>query len=204
MREEVREGYENADYEGLYRDGREIRSEEKDLFQDLFDYIGDSAQILDLGCGTGLPFDQYLIENGYDLIGIDIAEKHVEKARENIPEAEIIQGDFFEADVANSSVDAVVSFYAIFHIPREEHRKLFEQINNWLKPEGYILVTVASTEMEDLKESWNGAEIKWSSFEGSKTLEIIEKSGFEIVMTYEEDWRDEDHLWVLARKIKSN
>ncbi len=204
MREEVREGYENADYEGLYRDGREIRSEEKDLFQDLFDYIGDSAQILDLGCGTGLPFDQYLIENGYDLIGIDIAEKHVEKARENIPEAEIIQGDFFEADVANSSLDAVVSFYAIFHIPREEHRKLFEQINNWLKPEGYILVTVASTEMEDLKESWNGAEIKWSSFEGSKTLEIIEKSGFEIVRTYEEDWRDEDHLWVLARKIKSN
>ena len=204
MREEVREGYENADYEGLYRDGREIRSEEKDLFQDLFDYIGDSAQILDLGCGTGLPFDQYLIENGYDLIGIDIAEKHVEKARENIPEAEIIQGDFFEADVANSSVDAVVSFYAIFHIPREEHRKLFEQINNWLKPEGYILVTVASTEMEDLKESWNGAEIKWSSFEGSKTLEIIEKSGFEIVRTYEEDWRDEDHLWVLARKIKSD
>ena len=204
MREEVREGYENADYEGLYRDGREIRSEEKDLFQDLFDYIGDSAQILDLGCGTGLPFDQYLIENGYDLIGIDIAEKHVEKARENIPEAEIIQGDFFEVDVANSSLDAVVSFYAIFHIPREEHRKLFEKINVWLKPEGYILVTVASTVMEDLKESWNGAEIKWSSFEGSKTLEIIEKSGFEIVRTYEEDWRDEDHLWVLARKIKSN
>lgn len=204
MREEVKEGYENADYEGLYRDGREIRSEEKDLFQDLFDYIGDSAQILDLGCGTGLPFDQYLIENGYDLIGIDIAEKHVEKARENIPEAEIIQGDFFEANLANSSLDAVVSFYAIFHIPREEHRKLFEQINNWLKPEGYILVTVASTEMEDLKESWNGAEIKWSSFEGSKTLEIIEKSGFEIVRTYEEDWRDEDHLWVLARKIKSD
>lgn len=204
MREEVREGYENADYEGLYRDGREIRSEEKDLFQDLFDYIGDSAQILDLGCGTGLPFDRYLIENGYDLIGIDIAEKHVEKARENIPEAEIIQGDFFEADVANSSLDAVVSFYAIFHIPREEHRKLFEKINEWLKPEGYILVTVASTEMEDLKESWNGAEIKWSSFEGSKTLEIIEKSGFEIIRTCEEDWRDEDHLWVLARKIKSN
>jgi len=204
MREEVKEGYENADYEGLYRDGREIRSEEKDLFQDLFDYIGDSAQILDLGCGTGLPFDQYLIENGYDLIGIDIAEKHVEKARENIPEAEIIQGDFFEVDVANSSLDAVVSFYAIFHIPREEHRKLFEQINEWLKPEGYILVTVASTVMEDLKESWNGAEIKWSSFEGSKTLEIIEKSGFEIVRTYEEDWRDEDHLWVLARKIKSD
>lgn len=200
----MKEGYENADYEGLYRDGREIRSEEKDLFQDLFDYIGDSAQILDLGCGTGLPFDRYLIENGYDLIGIDIAEKHVEKARENIPEAEIIQGDFFEVDVANSSLDAVVSFYAIFHIPREEHRKLFEKINVWLKPEGYILVTVASTVMEDLKESWNGAEIKWSSFEGSKTLEIIEKSGFEIVRTYEEDWRDEDHLWVLARKIKSN
>jgi cyclopropane fatty-acyl-phospholipid synthase-like methyltransferase len=119
---------------------------------------------------------------------------------ENVPEAEIVQGDFFEVDIDNESLDAVVSFYAIFHIPREEHRELFEQINDWLKPNGRILVTVASTEMEDLKESWDGAEIQWSSYEGTKTLEIIEESGFEIIETYEEDWRDEDHLWVLASK----
>ncbi|MFO7794415.1 MAG: class I SAM-dependent methyltransferase [Candidatus Nanohaloarchaea archaeon] len=200
MREDVKEGYEEADYEGLYREGREIRPEEEELFQKLFDKLGSSGQILDLGCGTGLPFNRYIIDNGYDLIGVDIAEKHVEKARENVPEAEIVQGDFFEVDIDNKSLNAVVSFYAIFHIPREEHRELFEQINDWLKPEGYILVTVASTEMENLKESWNGAEIQWSSYEGTKTLEIIEESGFEIIETYEEDWRDEDHLWVLASK----
>ncbi len=200
MRKDVKEGYEEADYEGLYREGREIRPEEEDLFQKLFDKLGGSGQILDLGCGTGLPFDQYLVDNGYDIIGVDIAEKHVEKARENVPEAQIVQGDFFEVDIDNESLDAVVSFYAIFHIPREEHRELFEQINDWLNSEGFILVTVASTEMRDLKESWNGAEIQWSSYEGTKTLEMIEESGFEIIETYEEDWRDEDHLWVLARK----
>lgn len=200
MRESVKEGYEEADYEGLYREDREVRSEEEDLFQKLFENLDDSAEILDLGCGTGLPFDRFLIDNGYDLIGVDIAENHVEKARENIPEAEIFQGDFFEVDIDNESLEAIVSFYAIFHIPREEHRELFEQINDWLKPDGYILVTIASTEMEDLKKSWNGAEIQWSSYEGTKTLEIIEESGFEIIETYEEDWREEDHMWVLARK----
>ncbi len=171
MREDVKKGYEEADYEGLYREDREVRYEEEDLFQKLFENLDDSAEILDLGCGTGLPFDRYLIDNGYDLIGADIAEKHVEKARENIPKAEIVQGDFFEVDIDNESLEAIVSFYAIFHIPREEHRELFEQINDWLKHDGYILVTIASTEMENSKKSWNGAEIQWSSYEGTRRLE---------------------------------
>jgi cyclopropane fatty-acyl-phospholipid synthase-like methyltransferase len=200
MREKVKEGYENVDYEEMYREDREIRSEERELFEKLFDKLANSGKILDLGCGTGLPFDRYLVDNGFEVTGVDIAKNHVEKARENLPEANIIQGDFFEVEIEKGSLDAVVSFYAIFHIPREEHKKLFEMINDLLKSKGYILVTIASAEMEDKTETWDGADMAWSSHKPSKTLKIIEESGFEILDSYKEEWRDEEHFWVLAGK----
>lgn len=200
MRDKVKEGYENADYEGKYRDGREIRPEEKELFQKMFDLIGDNGEILDLGCGTGLPFDRHLIENSYSVTGIDIAEKHVKKAEENIPEMETVQGDFFDIDISEKSLDAIVSFYAIFHIPRSEHQKLFEKMNSWLKEDGVILITVGSSEMDNEKEEWEGSELIWSSYKPEKTENLLEESGFKILEKYEEDWRDEDHLWILARR----
>jgi len=125
MRDKVKEEYEKGDYEGDYREGREVREKERELLGQLFDRISEESSVLDLGCGTGLPFDRYLSDQGFQVTGVDISKKHVEMARENFPEAEFIAGDFFKRDFDEGSFDAVVSFYAIFHIPREEHPELF-------------------------------------------------------------------------------
>ncbi|MBC5793179.1 MAG: class I SAM-dependent methyltransferase [Nanohaloarchaea archaeon] len=197
MRDTVKKGYEEGDYEGEYRENREIVEKEKQLFKKLSDNIkGD--KVLDLGCGTGVPFDRYLVDEGFDLTGIDISEKHIRKARENIPEAKFLQGDFFDQDFGENSFDAVVSFYAIFHIPREEHQKLFEEVRPWLKDDGALLVTMGAEEMEQHKEEIGGGELVWSSYSREKNKELIEKAGFNILETYVEDWREETHLWILA------
>lgn len=198
MRDEVKEGYEKGDYEGDYRDNRALRQKEKELFQKMFDGI-EGKDILDLGCGTGLPFDKYLTENGYRVTGVDIAEKHVKKARENVPEAEFIQGDFFENEFKKNSFDAIVSFYAIFHIPREEHSKILEKIRYWLKDEGLILITLgAEDELDDMEGEIGGENMRWSSYSAEENKKLLDKTGFEIIDSYIEDWRDENHFWVLA------
>jgi len=48
MKEKVKRGYEKGDYEGAYREDREIQEIEKNLFNKLFDHIG-GKKILDLG-----------------------------------------------------------------------------------------------------------------------------------------------------------
>ena len=199
MRDKVKEGYEKGDYEGDYRESRELQDKEVELFQEVFDRIPRGGSILDLGCGTGLPFDRYLAENGYDVTGVDIAEKHVRMARENVPDAEFLQGDFFDLDFEENSFDAIVSFYAIFHIPREEHQELFEKINYWLKDDGVILVTMGPGEMDQHEDEIGGQEMVWSSYSKKKNKEIIEEAGFNILEAYTEDWRqDEQHFWILA------
>ncbi len=49
--------------------------------------------------------------------------------------------------------DAIVSFYAIFHLPREEHPVLFRRIHLWPKEEGYFLATVAQTSQAQYTEN---------------------------------------------------
>jgi len=203
MRKEVKEGYEKGDYEGDYREDRIIQKQEEKFFEKISDIV-EGKKVLDLGCGTGVPFDTYLRKQGYDLTGVDIADKHIEKARENLPEAEFIQGDFFEQDFEQNSFDVVVSFYAIFHIPREEHERLFTRIRKWVDDNGLILVTLGSSEMDNYEDEIGGQKMVWSSYSVDKNKEIVEKAGFNIIETYIEDWREESHLWVLAEPKKAN
>lgn len=198
MREEVKEGYEKADYEGDYREDRKLQQKEKQLFQEVFSKVPENGEFLDLGCGYGLPFDRYIIENGYNVTGVDIAEKHIEGARERVPEAEFIQGDFFDQDFTENSFDAIVSFYAIFHIPREEHKELFEKIRHWLKEDGVVLVTMGPDEMDQHRGEIGGEEMLWSSYSQEENVKLIEEAGFNVLETYVEDWREETHQWILA------
>lgn len=201
MKDRVREGYEAGDYEGEFRNDREVRESEKKLFSKLFDQIPESGNILDLGCGTGEPFDRYLVEHGYDVTGVDLVEKHVHAARERVPEADFIEGDFFDVDPEKQKFDAVVSFYAVFHLPREKHGELFKHMNSLLKENGMLLITVGGDEMDRyVEEDWNGSEMVWSSYSQEKSMELVEESGFNIVDTYEEDSEEEHHLWILAEK----
>ncbi|MFB6291889.1 MAG: class I SAM-dependent methyltransferase [Candidatus Nanohaloarchaea archaeon] len=203
MREEVRKGYEEGDYPGEYRGDREVRGEERELFEQMFREMPENSPVLDLGCGNGLPFDRFLVDEGFEVTGVDIAEKHVSEARENVPEAEFLQGDFFDQDFGPGSFDAVVSFYAIFHIPREEHGDLFEKMHHWLKDSGLILVTVGGGEgFEEMRaeRDFIGSEMVWSSPSQRESIELIEEAGFEILDTHEEKSENEHHLWVLAQK----
>jgi len=116
----------------------------------------------------------------------------------NLPQADFFQGDFLEQDFEENSFDAIVSFYAIFHIPRDKQIKLFRKIRKWVKNDGAILVTLGNFDKENLEGEIGGAEMNWSSYPAEKNVELVEESGFKIIETYIESWRDESHLWVLA------
>ncbi|MFB6174752.1 MAG: class I SAM-dependent methyltransferase [Candidatus Nanohalobium sp.] len=198
MRDKVKKGYEEGDYESDYREGRDIREKERKLFNNLFKHLPENSRILDLGCGTGLPFDRFLADKGLEVLGVDISEKHVVQARENVPGAEFVQGDFFDQDFEDGSFGAIVSFYAIFHIPREEHSRLFEKIRDWVQEEGAVLITLGPEEMEMHKGEIGGQEMLWSSYSPEKNLQLLREAGFEIIETYTENYRDETHFWVFA------
>jgi SAM-dependent methyltransferase len=204
MRRIVQDGYEKDDYDQVFRADPVLRPIEIEFLENLVRGLPKGARILDLGSGTGLPYDKYLAGKGFRVTGVDFSPKHLLLARKNVPQAEYILGDFSEVVVPPGSFDAVTAFYSIFHLPRGEHPALFQRMHRWLKPGGWILLTLGTGDMEcDEEVNWLGAPMLWSSYPPEENLRILEKAGFAVRKSgYEGAPGDEEyHFWLLAEKV---
>jgi len=162
------------------------------------------SKVLDLGCGAGIPATKILTQY-YKVVGIDISEKQIQLARKNIPGAKFIKADMLEIDFPDNFFDAVVSLYAIIHIPRQHHRELFKKIWRMLKPGGYFLATMGATDLKEVKEEdWLGAPMYWSHFGKKENIAMLKGVGFRVLKAKVEIEREMDekvrHLYVLAKK----
>jgi predicted TPR repeat methyltransferase len=117
------------------------------------------AKVLELGCGDGVPATQQLVACGLDVTGVDISGAQVELARKHVPEATFIRGDMLSLRYEPSSFDAVVAFYSIFHLPKEEQGKMVFMIVTWLKEGGYLLFNLGTEEGDVRRDDWMGAEM---------------------------------------------
>ncbi len=178
----------------------------RDLFKNkkylemLNGYLKPKSEILDIGCGAGKPIDEYLVSKKHKVTGVDISEKQIELAKINVPQATFMVKDMSVLNFTKNSFDAVVSFYAIFHIPRKGHLDLFKKIFKTLKPDGLFLTTLGTDDWEG-SEEFHGVTMHWSQYNKDKNLELIKKAGFEIVKAEIDESGGEHHFVVLAKKI---
>jgi len=180
-------------------------SSNRDLFRNkkylniLRNYLKPNSEILDIGCGAGKPIDQFLVSKGYKVTGIDISKKQIELAKQNVPQAVFLVKDMSGLDFLKNSFDTVVSFYAIFHIPRENHLNLFKKILEILKPGGYFLATLGFENWEG-SEQFHGVTMHWSHYGKDKNLKLIKEAGFKIMKAEVDESGGEHHFVVLAKK----
>ncbi len=170
----------------------------------LGDHVRHGAQVLDIGCGAGIPLTLALSRT-FDVTGVDISARQIELARGNVPAANFIQGDVTTLDFAPASFDAAVASYSLFHIPRAEHAGLFRSIARWLRPDGILLANFGVGNQEvDYDEDWLGAPQFWSSFDADGERASLTAAGFRLVLdsieTTIEDGIPHRFLVVLARK----
>lgn len=195
----VLEGYEKGKYLETYRKKVQMQPLERFMIDELILRIKQKSQLLDIGCGSGLPFDKYIDKKGHTITGIDITPKHIEQAKKNV------KGNFFVADfeeyIPNKKFDAVISFYALFHIRRTKHKQILKKIFDSLKKGGYILITLGAEDMNKFKGDFVGSTMEWNSYSIEKNKELLKKSGFTIIYAVE-DVSTEHHLWILAKKNK--
>ncbi len=166
--------------------------------------LAADSLILDLGCGAGLPVDRWLIDHGHRVIGLDISDAMLTLARRNVPEASYQLRDMATLKEDEYSVDAVVSFFAMFHIDRRYHRDLLYRIRSYLQEGGLILVTTGRSDWEG-EEDFLGVQMSWSHFDEAANRELIKDSGFTVLFEGlhrgnsigDEDW----HPIFLARAV---
>lgn len=166
-------------------------------FRDLPAIVGEHIQgrtALDFGCGTGRS-TRFLQELGFEVVGVDISEEMLARARALDPHGEyrLVPDGSVGALVANS-YDLVLAAFTFDNVPTMERKvTLFRSLRGLLKGQGRIVNLVSAPDIY-LNE--------WASFSTQAYPENRSaRSGdtVRIVMLDVEDRRPvEDILWTDA------
>ncbi|KAB5513322.1 methyltransferase, partial [Coniochaeta sp. 2T2.1] len=165
-------------------------------------------KVLDLGCGSGVPVMEKLLYDGgrFHVVANDISTTQIMLGRALLGGApgtvDWVESGMMELDFPDDSFDAVMAFYSLFHVPREEQATLFGMIRGWLRPGGYVIMNFPELNQDGFDEDeWYCAKgwMFWSGWGPERTLEKIRAAGLEILVHEMAD-DDQPFLWVIARK----
>jgi SAM-dependent methyltransferase len=165
--------------------------------------IPAGTDVLDLGCGAGVPMTQALAD-GRRVTGVDISTRQLALARAHVPSATFIHADMTSVDFRAGSFDAVVAFYALTHVPRDLQAELLQHIRSWLRPGGLLIATMGAQDSDDEVEAdWLGVPMYFSHYGVRKNRAMVRRAGLEIedavVCEEPEDRNSALFLWVVAR-----
>ena len=99
--------------------------------------IKGGMDVLDVACGTGVLFPDYLKRGVASVTGIDISPEMARIAASKFPEVNVICGDVEEAQFGKT-FDAVMVYNAFPHFPQPA--KLIETLARVVKPGGRLSV----------------------------------------------------------------
>jgi len=101
-------------------------------------------KILEIGSGDGYFAEKLFAlkkENNlkFEVTGIEIAEKRIERSIKKVPEGKFIQGDVVDLPFKDKSFDLVIASEVLEHIPK--YRQAMKEIKRVLSPNGALIIT---------------------------------------------------------------
>ena len=182
---------------------REFRPREREYFEWLVRELPPSADVLDLGCGTGLPNARFIKDAGHRVTGIDLSGELLAIAATNLPGAELRQGRIEDAEFGGPH-DAVICWDALFHIGRDHHEPILRRVAACLATGGLLLLTSGGSENPPFTDTMFGSEFPYDAPAPDRTIDIIRGAGFTLVRQQLIDpptgGRDKGRLVVAARR----
>jgi len=82
------------------------------LFADYMSALPPGGRALDLGSGTGMPYAGALVDEGFDVVGVDVSSRMVELARGHMPDACFVEMSMTEIGYADE-FDGVLAVYSM-------------------------------------------------------------------------------------------
>ena len=117
----------------------------------------NGAQVLDLGCGTGLELEEYFNLNpDANVTGIDLSEAMLKSLKEKFPNKSInlVLGSYFDVPFGENKYDAAVSVESLHHFPAEQKETLYRKLFSALKENGSFILTDYFAESEELEKEY--------------------------------------------------
>jgi SAM-dependent methyltransferase len=177
---------------GRGRDGSETGASD---VSDWSQMLPGGATVLDLGCGTGVPISQALIERGFNVYGVDASPTMVEAFRARFPAVPIVCAAVEESDLFGRTFDGVVAWGLFFLLDVEVQCKLIEKIADVLRSGGRLLFTAPSQSCSwrDILTGRISISLGYEAYQNA-----LEAEGLSLVGTHRDDG---ENYYYFAQKI---
>lgn len=190
-------------YNEKYRNNRVLHPTEIAILENL---ITPEMKVLDVGCGIGYPYGDWIMKRGCDYTGIDICPEQIEMARNSYPAGNFILDNFLTCpiDELGELYDIVLALYSFFHFPANSQEDALQRMHALCKDKGYLLLLVrAETSNYQITEDWCGSPMVWSHTGDSFVIELAHKLGMGV--TRIPATHNIDYIWLVLHKgVKTN
>lgn len=148
---------------------------------DAFAAAAPGATVIEVGCGPG-HVGRYLNERGMDVVGVDLSSAMVEIARRLNPGMRFEVADMRSLPLEDGAVGAVVAFYSLIHIPRDEVPAVLEEFRRVLTPSGRLVLAVHGGSGTVHSSEFLGQRVPFemTRFERDELVELVSGAGFEV------------------------
>lgn len=97
------------------------------------------AQILDVGCGSGVPIAEGLMADGFGVWGVDASPRLVAAFRARFPQAPVACEAAQDGALFDRSFDGVIAVGLLFLLAAEDQRRVIARLAAALAPGGRLL-----------------------------------------------------------------
>lgn len=103
------------------------------------DNLPKSGSVLDVGCGSGVPITQALIEEGFEVFGVDASPTLLAAFRSRFPEVQAVCEPAQDSTFFDRTFDAAVSVGLLFLVSEGHQRRIIHRVASSLRPGGRFL-----------------------------------------------------------------
>lgn len=167
-----------------------------DAFLDALPSAG--RKIVDIGCGSGIPIADYLIQNGCTVTGVDGAATLIEHAKTKLPDHRWLVADMRALPVLGR-FDGTIAWHSFFHLRHDDQRRMFRTFRCLATPGTALMFTSGTTHGEIIGD-FEGKPLYHSSLNPAEYRELLRSNGFETIRHVEADAScGEATVWLARR-----
>lgn len=171
---------------------------EKAWLDQFLSLIPVHSTLLDLGCGSGKPIADYLIQHNHKITGVDSSDVMIAMAQKNFPKQTWVQADMRTVEL-DQKFNAILAWDSFFHLTPDDQRQMFAQFAQFSVANTALMFTSGPTVGEAMGDMFGDA-LYHASLSQDEYRVLLKQYGFNVVKMVANDVECTGHTVWLAQK----
>lgn len=162
-------------------------------------FAAEAGSAIDVGCGASGRFTALLLDQGYEVTGVDVSVEMLRRARERHPQVTFQLADLvtWEPPVNQAFITA---WDCLWHLPQAEQRAILLRLGSALASQGVLIFSAGGLDApEEKTDSAMGVSMYYATLGVPGYLAVLTEAGL-VCRHLEYDQLPEKHIYFIAQK----